>query len=167
MRTRRHYEKMLAENPGTTIGFTLAADMVYAARHDIIKRSEARSGDEWKNIARNLKSKYGEALTVDEVHAEMSPVKSAAALLGSRTSEKKKVASRANAKLGGYPKGRPRGNDLTPLQQQILDLRRQGLSVREIAERTERNPENVRQVLARVARKLNIPGGWAGITKEV
>ena len=29
-----------------------------------------------------------------------------------------------------------------------------------------RQPENVRQLLARAASKLNIPGGWAGIKNE-
>ena len=79
MRTKKHYEKMLSENPNTTIGFTLAADMVFAARHEVINRADAHGEDEWRNIARNLKSKYGENLTVNEVRHEMSPLKSAAA----------------------------------------------------------------------------------------
>ncbi|MCK9570079.1 hypothetical protein M0R72_14140 [Candidatus Pacearchaeota archaeon] len=104
MRTKKHYEKMLAENQSDAIGFTLAADMVYAARHDIINRAEAHGGDEWKRIARNLKSKYGEALTVEEVRAETSPVKTAAAALGSARSERKSKSSAENGKLGGRPK---------------------------------------------------------------
>ena len=103
MRTKKHYEKMLSENPNATIGFTMAADMIFAARHDFINRADDRGGDEWKNIARNLKSKYGEVLTVDEVRAEMSPVKIAAAALGSIKTEKKAASSRENGKLGGRP----------------------------------------------------------------
>jgi hypothetical protein len=70
MRTKKHYEDMLSKNPLTSIGFTLAADMVYAARHDVIHRADAHGGDEWKNIARLLKQKYGENLTVDQVRLE-------------------------------------------------------------------------------------------------
>lgn len=103
MRTKKHYEKMLSENPGTTIGFTLAADMVFAARHDVIHRTEDRGTKEWKNIARNLKLKYGEALMVDEVRHEMAPIKSAAAALGRIQSERKSASSRENGKKGGRP----------------------------------------------------------------
>lgn len=107
MRTLTHYQKILSGNPDTTIGFTLAADMIYAARHGMIKRSEAHGSDEWKTIARNLKSRYGENLTVDDVRAEMSPQKIAAAVLGSVKSPKKAEASRANGAKGGRPKLEP------------------------------------------------------------
>ncbi len=72
MRTKKHYEKMLSENPNTTIGFTLAADMIFAARHNVINRAEAHGSDEWRTIARNLKSRYGENLSVEQVRSEMS-----------------------------------------------------------------------------------------------
>lgn len=72
MRTKKHYEDSLDKNPNASVGFTLAADMVYAARHDVIHRAEAHGGDEWRTIALNLKSKYGENLTVDEVRHEMT-----------------------------------------------------------------------------------------------
>ena len=76
MRTKKQYEKMLSENPNTTIGVTLGADMVYAARHDVIHRAEAHGMDEWRTIVRDLKSTYGECLSVDEVRTEMgAPVK--------------------------------------------------------------------------------------------
>ena len=104
MRTKKHYEKMLTENPNTSIGYTLAADMVFASRHDVINRADDHGGDEWKNIARNLKSRYGEALSVDQVRHEMSPVKAAAAALGRVKSERKSQTSRDNGLLGGRPK---------------------------------------------------------------
>ena len=104
MRTKKHYENLLSNNPNTTIGFTLAADMVFAARHEIIHRAEAHGTDEWRTIARNLKSKYGENLTVDDVRHEMSPVKTAAAAMGRVKSDCKAAASRENGKLGGRPK---------------------------------------------------------------
>lgn len=95
---------MLSENPSAAVGFTLAADMVFAARHDVINRADDHGTDEWRTIARNLKSRYGESLSVDEVHHEMSPVKSAAAALGSIKSERKSATSRENGKKGGRPK---------------------------------------------------------------
>ncbi len=104
MRTKKHYEKMLSENPNTTIGWTLAADMVFAARHDVINRAEAHGGDEWRTIARNLKSRYGENLTVNQVRHEMSPAKIGAALLGLARSDKKAAASRENGRRGGRPR---------------------------------------------------------------
>jgi hypothetical protein len=75
MRTKKHYENLLGQNPSTSIGFTLAADMVYAARHDVIHRAAAHGGEEWKNIARMLTAKYGENLTVDQIRHEMTPIK--------------------------------------------------------------------------------------------
>jgi hypothetical protein len=103
MRTKKHYEKILYENPNTSIWFTLAADMVYAARHDVIHRADDHGTDEWRTIARNLKSRYGENLTVEQVRHEMTPAKIGAALLGSIRSDKKAAASRDNGKRGGRP----------------------------------------------------------------
>ena len=77
MRTKRHYEKMLAENPNTSIGFTLASDMIYAARHDVINRADAHAADEWRDIARTLKQRYGENLSVNQIRHEMSPLTTA------------------------------------------------------------------------------------------
>lgn len=104
MRTQKHYEDMLKKNPNTAVGYTLAADMVFAARHGSIKRGDDHGGDEWRTIARNLKSRYGETLTVDQVRHEMSPVKTAAAALGRIKSERKSASSRDNGRLGGRPK---------------------------------------------------------------
>lgn len=108
MRTKQHYNEILEKNSTTRIGFTLAADMVYAARHDVINRSEAHTGDEWRSIARMLKQKYGESLTVNEVRQETTPIKAAAATLGRKggfvKSERKTKASRENGKKGGRPR---------------------------------------------------------------
>lgn len=104
MRTKKHYEGMLDKNPNASVGFTLAADMVYAARHDVINRAEAHGGDEWKTIARMLKSKYGETLAGDQVRHEMSPIKSAAAAMGRVKSERKATSSRENGRKGGRPR---------------------------------------------------------------
>lgn len=71
--------------------------------------------------------------------------------LGSRTSEKKAAASRKNAQLGGRPKG---SGGLTDLQRQAWDLREQGLSINEIGIRMDRQPENIRQLLARAQNKI-------------
>jgi RNA polymerase sigma factor (sigma-70 family) len=49
---------------------------------------------------------------------------------------------------------RTAGKDLTPPQRQALDLRQQGLSIKEIAARMGRQPENVRQLVARARTKL-------------
>jgi len=104
MRTKKHYEDILSKNPNASVGFTLAADMVYAARHGSIKRGDDHGGDEWKNIARMLKQKYGENLTGDQVRHEMAPLKTAAAALGRIKSERKAASSRDNGRLGGRPK---------------------------------------------------------------
>jgi len=69
MRDREHYIKVLAENPNATIGTTLAAAAVYAARHGRCEPEDR--GDDWRAIVRDLQARYGENLTVDEVRREM------------------------------------------------------------------------------------------------
>ena len=96
---------------------------------------------------------------LESVEADLS---SAARALGSITTEKKRAASRINALKGGRPKG---SGSLTALQKQVLDLRQSGLTVRQIADQLGRGPENVRQILARAARKSGIPGGWTAVGK--
>ncbi len=70
MRNEQHYRRMLEQNPNAGVGFSLAAAMVYAARYGVCE-AEHHSTDEWREIARRLKSTYGENLTVDEVSDEM------------------------------------------------------------------------------------------------
>lgn len=69
MRNKQHYRQILEQNP-VCVGFSLAASMVYAERYGACE-AEHRATDEWREIARRLKSEYGEALTVDEVYGEM------------------------------------------------------------------------------------------------
>ena len=98
MRSKKHYEELLDKNPNASIGFTLAADMVYAAVNGKCDASD-HIEQSWRDIARSLKSKYGENLSVDEVRSEMIK-RPAAAALGSK-SEKKAASSRENGKKGG------------------------------------------------------------------
>jgi DNA-binding CsgD family transcriptional regulator len=151
MRTREHYENMLKDNPGTTWGLSLAAQAVYAARTGRFDHN-ADDYDQtaYRAIYLRLQTKYGEVLNPDEVRDEMSLV-SVMSRLGSRTSEKKAAASRKNAQLGGRPKG---SGGLTDLQRQAWDLREQGLSINEIGIRMDRQPENIRQLLARAQNKI-------------
>ena len=67
MRTKDHYMKLLSGNPNATVGFSLAAQAVYSSRFGVFEKSD----DEYRQIASNLKAKYGENLTVNEVISEM------------------------------------------------------------------------------------------------
>lgn len=71
MRDKQHYLNMFERNPHASIGFTLAAAAVYAARYGVCE-PENHSTEEWKQIARDLKENYGETLTRDEVLFEMA-----------------------------------------------------------------------------------------------
>lgn len=105
MRNEQHYRRMLEQNPSASIGFTLAAAMIYAARFGACEPSD-HGTDEWKNIARRLKSEYGENLTVENVNAEMDTANrsAAAAALGSIRTPRKALTSAANGRLGGRPR---------------------------------------------------------------
>jgi hypothetical protein len=105
MRNEQHYRNMIEQNPNTSIGYSLAASMVYAARYGSCD-AEHRATEEWKSIARRLKSEYGETVSPDDVSAEMDKANrsAAASSLGSIKSAAKSEASRTNGKLGGRPR---------------------------------------------------------------
>lgn len=105
MRDARHYYRLLDQNPSASVGFTLAAAAVYAARYGVCEPAQ-HGTDEWRQIALKLKSDYGENLSTDEVRAEMKAAEqsAAASALGSIRTQKKSAASRANGLLGGRPR---------------------------------------------------------------
>lgn len=105
MRNEQHYRNVLEQNPNASVGFSLAACMVYAARYGSCD-DEQRSSEEWKTIARRLKSEYGENLEPEQVSAEMNGANRSAAATALRAipSDKRSDASRANGKLGGRPR---------------------------------------------------------------
>jgi hypothetical protein len=107
MRNEQHYRNMLAQNPNASVGFALAAAMVYAARYGSCD-PEQHSTEEWKTIARRLKSEYGETLDPDQVSNEMDAANrsAAAATLGKIRSERKSQTSAENGKSGGRPRTR-------------------------------------------------------------
>jgi len=71
MRDAAHYRNMMDRNPHTSVGFTLAASAVYAARHGVCE-TEHKGSDEWRAIALDLKARYGESLSAAQVIAEMT-----------------------------------------------------------------------------------------------
>lgn len=73
VRTEEHYRKILGRNPHATIDQTLAADMIYAARHHRIDVVEARGTDEWRGIVLRLRETYGADRPIDvaDVRREM------------------------------------------------------------------------------------------------
>ena len=81
---------------------------------------------------------------------EMLITKTYLSRLGSAKSPRKAESSRANGAKGG----RPRNTGLTALQRQAWDLRQQGLGIKDIAAQMGRQPENVRQLLARAQNKI-------------
>ena len=70
MRDEKHYRNLLDSNLNASVGFALASSAVYAARYGVCE-AEHHSTEKWKTIARDLRSRYGEQLTPDEVRAEM------------------------------------------------------------------------------------------------
>ena len=70
MRNARHYRDLLDRNPNAGVGFSLAAAAVYAARFGFCE-AEQHGTDEFRDIARGLRTRYGDNLTTDEVRREM------------------------------------------------------------------------------------------------
>jgi hypothetical protein len=70
MRNARHFYDLLDRNPNAGVGFTLAAAAVYAARHGFCE-TEHHATDEFHDIAVDLRTRYGDTLTTDEVRREM------------------------------------------------------------------------------------------------
>ncbi len=69
-RSKEHCLHLLAENPTANVATSLAACMVFAAKHGQFT-DEDRSSGEYCGIERDLHSCYGEFLTPDEVRREM------------------------------------------------------------------------------------------------
>ena len=69
-RSKQHFLDLLTNNPNAGVGFTLAAGAVFSARNGSWSTTDTRT-EEWKTIARDLKARYGESLTPDQVRMEM------------------------------------------------------------------------------------------------
>jgi hypothetical protein len=70
MRDANHYRQLLDQNPSAQVGFSLAASAVYAARYGSCEAQD-HGTDEWREIAHDLKSRYGENLDASDVRSEM------------------------------------------------------------------------------------------------
>ena len=70
MRDAAHYIRLLDQNPSAQVGFSLAAAAVYAARYGSCEATD-HGTEEWRAIARDLKSRYGENLDAEQVRQEM------------------------------------------------------------------------------------------------
>ncbi len=69
-RWKEHCLHLLAENPTANVGTGLAASMVFAAKHGHFTDQD-RSTSEYRSIERDLRARYGEFLTPDEVRREL------------------------------------------------------------------------------------------------
>jgi hypothetical protein len=109
-RDAKHFRELLSRNPAASVGFSLAASAVYASRYGTCEAGD-HSTDEWKQIARDLKSRYGDNLTIDDVRAEMkrgvgAPSKNGyAALIQIRVADEQTFA-RIRDKLTADERGR-------------------------------------------------------------
>jgi hypothetical protein len=73
---KQHYLKMFRKNSNTTVGFTLAAQAIYAARYGVFDSNYNHNA--YMEIAKEIEQKYGEYLTSEQVLAEMETEKAAA-----------------------------------------------------------------------------------------
>ena len=67
-RTAEHYRRMLTATDAS-IGVSLAASALYAAKHGVCEAEH--HGEEWGNLVRALRAKYGEYLEPEQALAEM------------------------------------------------------------------------------------------------
>ena len=70
MKTANHYRRLLAQNPSAQVGFSLAAAAIYASRYGSCE-AEDHGTEDFRDISRDLKSRYGESLSIEEARAEM------------------------------------------------------------------------------------------------
>jgi DNA-binding CsgD family transcriptional regulator len=88
----------------------------------------------------------------EEIVIVLEEIAQAASIMGRKGgSAKSEAKTRANRNKGQGRK--PGSGGLTELQREALSLKQQGLSTKQIGERMGRNTENVRQILARAAKK--------------
>jgi 3-dehydroquinate synthetase len=66
MRDKRHYQNMMSGNHNATVGFSLAADAVYASRYGSCDASDHQK-TEWRQIAGELRSEYGDNIPASTV----------------------------------------------------------------------------------------------------
>jgi hypothetical protein len=70
IRDAAHYRRMMDEGPDTTIGASLAAAAIYAARYGVCE-AEDRGSAAYRQLLRGLMARYGESLSNSEVVVEM------------------------------------------------------------------------------------------------
>jgi hypothetical protein len=64
VRDKQHFLTLLDQSPSASVGFSLAAAAVYAARYGACEPEDHGTG-KFRQIARDLKTRYGETLTTD------------------------------------------------------------------------------------------------------
>lgn len=64
------YRKMIEDNPQATFGLSMAASAVYESRHGMCE-DDHRCTEEWREIAGELRDRYGDVLTYREVRQEL------------------------------------------------------------------------------------------------
>jgi hypothetical protein len=77
-RDEQHYRALLDADHAATVGLALAASAVYAAAHGQCEAAD-HATDAWREIARRLRARHGEAMSAAEVLAEMDGAATAAA----------------------------------------------------------------------------------------
>jgi hypothetical protein len=70
MRDAEHYRNLMADNPGASVGATLAAAAIYAVRHGSCEADD-HATPEFRDLVRDLQRKHGENVDAGAVLAEM------------------------------------------------------------------------------------------------